>query len=56
MAEKRDRPEDRSDDPPQDLIEFMQASPLAEAIAAGEWIDATLERPRDLGREPVSFE
>jgi len=34
---------------PQDLIEFMQSSPLAEAIAAGEF--ELPERPRDTGRE-----
>ena len=33
---------------PQDLIEFMQSSPLAEAIAAGEF--ELPERPRDSGR------
>jgi antitoxin Phd len=33
---------------PQDLIDFMQASPLAKAIAAGEF---EFERSQDLGRD-----
>jgi len=39
---------DRLVAPPADLVDFLQASPLAAALADGE-ID--LERPRDLGRE-----
>ncbi|HEX5723846.1 MAG TPA: type II toxin-antitoxin system Phd/YefM family antitoxin [Longimicrobiaceae bacterium] len=34
---------------PQDLFTFLQSSPLAEAIAAGEF--ELPERPRDLGRD-----
>ena len=33
---------------PRNLVEFLQESPLAEALAAGE---LDLERPRDLGRD-----
>ncbi len=33
---------------PQDLVEFLKASPLAEAMAEGE---LDLERPRDMGRD-----
>jgi prevent-host-death family protein len=36
---------------PQDLIDFMQASPLAKAIAAGEFefeIERTEDAPRDI--------
>ena len=41
---------------PQDLIEFLQSSPLAEAIASGELDPSVFERPRDLGREPLDFD
>jgi hypothetical protein len=41
---------------PQDLIEFLQSSPLAEAIASGELDPSVFERPRDLGREPLNFD
>ncbi len=34
---------------PPDLFTFLQASPLAEAVAAGEELD--FSRPRDGGRE-----
>jgi prevent-host-death family protein len=35
---------------PQDLIEFMQASPLAKAIAAGEF-ELEIDRSEDSSRE-----
>jgi len=38
---------------PMNLLEFLQSSPLAEAIAAGEF--ELPERPRDAGRE-ISFD
>lgn len=38
----------RLTDPPEDLFTFLQSSPLAEALAAGE-ID--LDRPLDFGRD-----
>ena len=41
---------------PQNLIDFMQASPLAEAFASGGLDETMLERPRDLGREPLDFD
>ena len=34
--------------PPRNLVDFLQDSPLAEALAAGE---LDLKRPRDLGRD-----
>lgn len=34
---------------PDDLVEFLRRSPLADSVAAGE---LDLERPRDLGRDP----
>jgi len=39
---------DRLVAPPVNLVDFLQASPLAAALADGE---INLERPRDLGRE-----
>lgn len=33
---------------PQDLVGFLQESPLAEALASGE---LDLDRPRDMGRD-----
>lgn len=35
---------------PQDLFTFMQASPLARAIAAGE-LEFEIDRPHDFGRD-----
>jgi antitoxin Phd len=35
---------------PVDLVDFLSESPLAVALEAGELV---LDRPRDLGRDPV---
>lgn len=39
------------DEQPQDLITFMQSSPLAEAIAAGKLGPEWFERSRECGRD-----
>jgi len=39
---------------PQDLIDFMQASPLAKAIAAGEF-ELEIDRSEDFSRE-INFD
>ncbi len=40
---------------PQNLVDFLRSSPLAEAVAAGAFGDAPVldpfDRPRDIGRE-----
>jgi hypothetical protein len=40
---------------PMDLLAFLQSSPLAEAVAAGELDPDMFERPREIGRE-ISFD
>jgi hypothetical protein len=42
---------DQDDKRPQDLITFMQSSPLAEAIAAGELDPEWFEWSRECGRD-----
>ncbi|HEX8693182.1 MAG TPA: hypothetical protein VF746_12220 [Longimicrobium sp.] len=51
INEAATKPGDQDDEQPQDLFTFLQSSPLAEAIAAGELDPEWFERSRDSDRE-----